>query len=393
MRILAIETSCDETGLALIEASKDKVRVLANLVSSQIEIHRPYGGVFPNLAKREHLKNLPILWKQLSMSQRSFFHAKFSEGIDLIAVTYGPGLAPCLWTGVNFAVSLAQKFKKPLVAVNHLKGHIYSAFSQPISHSERPVLDRVETRSESEESHRDPSGTALRMTSIIFPFLSLIVSGGHTQLVYSKKLGHYQIIGETLDDAAGECFDKVARLLGLAYPGGPEISSLADKRQVTSDLPTGQAGKRQGIKLPRPMLNSKDYNFSFSGLKTAVLYLLRDLKAAKKNINKLKPAIAREFQDAVVEVLIKKTLAAAKEYKPKTIILGGGVAANKKLRHDFSESIKKEFPKVTCLLSPTSLTGDNALMIALAAWAEVKILKPVKNLEKLEADANLRLGN
>lgn len=355
MKILAIETSCDETGIALIESDaqgqtrpvrsggSNGINVLANLVSSQIETHRPFGGVVPNLAKREHEKNLPILWQKLQETCDK-------RQVNLIAVTKGPGLAPCLWTGVNFAQKIAQELNKPLVGINHLKGHIY--------------INILEHK-------------------ITYPVLSLIVSGGHTQLVFSKKLGHYQIIGETLDDAAGEAFDKVAKLLKLLYPGGPEISKLAIK------------GNPSRFEFPRPMLNSKNFDFSFSGLKTSVLYLVNGMNANKKPLKlttQNKADVAASFEQAVVDVLVYKTLLATKKLNPKTLVLGGGVAANKKLRETLELKFKKEFPLVTCLLSPVAFTGDNALMIALAALAEHKLLKPLKNPSDLKAEANLRLN-
>ncbi|MDP3710140.1 MAG: tRNA (adenosine(37)-N6)-threonylcarbamoyltransferase complex transferase subunit TsaD [bacterium] len=348
MIILAIETSCDETGLALIETDhKNKVKVLANLLSSQIEVHRPYGGVVPNLAKREHIKNLEVLWKKLLVT----CNLKL-ETLDLIAVTQGPGLAPCLWAGINFAADLAKKLNKPLVGINHLKGHIF---------------------------------VNLLRNKIEFPALTLIVSGGHTELVYSKKLGHYQILGQTLDDAAGEAFDKVARLLGLNYPGGPEIAKLAEK------------GDPAKFDLPRPMISSDNFDFSFSGLKTSVLYLVKGLHPQKTPLKLTKKNLAdlcASFQQAVVDVLITKTVKAAKKLKPKTLILGGGVAANTKLREILKLETKKL--KTTKLILPDpKLTTDNALMIALAALAEIKSaswrIKPVKNPEELEADANLGL--
>ena len=353
------------------------------MVSSQIKLHAKFGGVVPNLAKREHQRNLPIVLlkalregKLLKMSKRLdkltvypkpvegklldsiFTHEpellkKFKKDVvkisapdvDAIAVTYGPGLAPALWVGVNFAKALAYVWNKPLIPVNHMEGHIYSAFQQPVK----------------------------------FPALALLVSGGHTELVLVNNFGKYKIIGETLDDAVGEAFDKVARLLKLGYPGGPAIAAEAAKRQVTSD-------KLQVIKLPRPMLNSGDLNFSFSGLKTAVLYLIRDLEKQKINIKKLHPAIAKEFQDAAVEVLVKKTIAAAKKYKVKSVLLGGGVSANKLLREKLEQGVSEAL-HVTCHMSHVTLSGDNALMIALAAFFAGKKKSP----DKIRAEANLRL--
>ncbi|MEK7077611.1 MAG: tRNA (adenosine(37)-N6)-threonylcarbamoyltransferase complex transferase subunit TsaD, partial [Patescibacteria group bacterium] len=206
--------------------------------------------------------------------------------------------------------------------------------------------------------------------------------GGHTQLVFSKKLGHYQIIGETLDDAAGEAFDKVARILGLKYPGGPEVSKLAARGDPTR------------FNLPRPMMNSKDFNFSFSGLKTAVLYLVKGLYPQGKplRLNKKNTAdLCASFEQAVVDVLVSKTVRAAKEYNPKTIILGGGVAANKKLRAQLERSVTDQLKTIKLIMSPIALTGDNALAIALAALAEHKLLKLPKNPADLQALPNLRL--
>ncbi|MEK7609047.1 MAG: tRNA (adenosine(37)-N6)-threonylcarbamoyltransferase complex transferase subunit TsaD, partial [Patescibacteria group bacterium] len=370
MKILAIETSCDETGLALIENdNKGRINVLANLVSSQVETHRPFGGVVPNLAKREHQKNLPLLLDRITVSLRSYAHG--IENIDLIAVTQGPGLAPCLWAGINFAQELAQKLNKPLVGVNHLKGHIYIALSE-----------QVNSKSEARNPKQIPDNKFQIPNPDRFPVLSLIVSGGHTQLVFSKKLGHYQIIGETLDDAAGEAFDKVARILGLKYPGGPEVSKLAARGDPTR------------FNLPRPMMNSKDFNFSFSGLKTAVLYLVKGLYPQGKplRLNKKNTAdLCASFEQAVVDVLVSKTVRAAKEYNPKTIILGGGVAANKKLRAQLECSVTDQLKTIKLIMSPIALTGDNALAIALAALAEHKLLKLPKNPADLQALPNLRL--
>ena len=351
MKILAIETSCDDTGIALIETDKSgKINVLANFVSSQIETHRPWGGVVPNLAKREHQKALPILFNQLTVRMRSHSHCKLSD-IDIIAVTNGPGLAPCLWTGINFAQDLAKKFKKPLIGINHLKGHIF--------------INTIENK-------------------LAYPLLALIVSGGHTQLVFSKKLGDYKIVGETRDDAAGEAFDKVAKLIGLGYPGGPEISKRAEK------------GNTARFDLPRPMINSKDFDFSFSGLKTAVLYLVKGLyshsdkkplKLTKKNVDDL----CASFEQAVVDVLVHKTILVAKRLNPNTIVLGGGVAANKHLRETIKKELGNEVSKL--MLPDPKLTTDNALMIAMAALAEYKLLKPQKNNSDLKAEPNLRIDS
>lgn len=404
MKILAIETSCDETAIAVVKfhnvqrlAQKGiqkhsekmpKISILSNIISSQIKTHQKFGGVVPNLAKREHQKNLPlVLLKALKyggfpISKYQFpISKKISKDklqmlekildrepellkrfkkhvlplkppvIDAIAVTYGPGLAPALWVGVNFARVLAVLWGRPLIPVNHMAGHAYSAWLQ--------VKDRK-----------------LQIVNVKFPALALLVSGGHTELVLMRGHGKFRVIGETLDDAAGEAFDKVARILGLGYPGGPEIERLAKSSEA---LP-------RKICLPRPIINSPDHNFSFSGLKTAVLYLTRDLGPRKTE--ELKAVIAKEFQDAVVEVLVKKTITAAKKYKVKAILLGGGVAANKMLRKKIAERTEKELPGTSCQLSIISLTGDNALMIALAAFFVGKKKPP----NKVGVDANLKLS-
>ena len=392
MLILAIETSCDETAIAVIEAQGSKTwadfSILSDQVSSQVNIHRPFGGVVPNLAKREHIKNLPILLKRVlkeitlpagrqAPAPLTLRGAKplgsRAPKLDAIAVTSGPGLEPALWTGINFAKKLAEEYKLPLVPVNHLEGHIYSAFMR---------------------------GDNFSIPKNIFPLLTLIVSGGHTELVLTKKHLEHKILGETLDDAAGEAFDKVARMLELPYPGGPEISKLA------------KSGNPKAIAFPRPMMNSKDLNFSFSGLKTSVLYYLRDLQEGGPKAQVLKdlaqreggdlpvgrqgrairqPAspelqrgeqanmrvlsklganaaanIAASFEQAVVDVLVKKTLSTVEKYKPKTVALGGGVAANDHLRDELSRKLYAIGH--TLLLPEKQFTGDNAAMIAVAAY-------------------------
>lgn len=414
MRILAIETSCDESAIAIAEFSGTRkhphILVRANIVSSQVALHAKFGGVVPNLAKREHQKNLvPILLKALKESRLSEAKIKKQElrtakpldskflildsilerepellkrykkhiaplqkpNIDAIAVTYGPGLAPSLWVGVNFARALSYIWGIPLIPTNHMAGHLYSA-----------LLQQNRVKSTKHEARNSKQKLKFKIQNDFgFPALALLVSGGHTELVLMRGYGKYKIIGETLDDAAGEAFDKVARLLGLGYPGGPEISALAEKCQVSSS--------KFQVVLPRPMLNSKDYNFSFSGLKTAVLYLLRDHpKLLRSKIGKA--AVAKEFQNAVVDVLVAKTIRAAKEYKVKTILLGGGVAANHPLRKKLQDAARENLFHVSCFIPHASLTGDNALMIALAAFFEKK--KICVNYTQLSAEARACLG-
>ncbi len=351
--ILAIETSCDETSIAIAKFSGSRrrpcMRVHAHLVLSQIPVHRKFGGVVPNLAKREHEKNLaPMLAAAL---KRAHFSSKVPR-IDVIAVTYGPGLAPALWAGVNFALALGVLWGKPLIPVNHMEGHIYSAFIK---------------------QNRELGTWKLEVGK--FPALALLVSGGHTEIVLMRGHGKYKILGETRDDAAGEAFDKVARILGLGYPGGPEISRLAKK------------GNSAKYPFPSPMLHSKDYDFSFSGLKTAVLYFCRAAFGGKVP-QAAEADIAASFQKAVVDVLIAKTIRAAREYMVKTIIFGGGVAANEELRERLALEIKEYIPTTKYYIPDTDLAGDNALMIATAAYFMGKKRAPIK----VGADAHARLA-
>ncbi len=341
MFILGIESSCDETSASIIQCDNSGLKIVSNIVASQIKIHQPNQGVIPELAAREHVKNiLPVLKKAIKSIRLS--------DIEAIAVTRGPGLFGSLLIGVETAKILAYTLQKPLLAINHLEGHIYANF-----------LDHNQLQ---------------------FPIICLIVSGGHTQIVLIKKHLHYKILGETLDDAAGEAFDKVGRILGLPYPGGPAIESLVNK--------TSNVKYNLKIKLPRPMLHSKDYNFSFSGLKTAVLYLVRDLEK-KYALKFLRPVIAREFQDAVIEVLVKKTIQASQEYKAKTVCMGGGVSASTKLNQQLREQLKN-YPSVTYISPIKSMSTDNAAMIAVAGYFHY-LDKRFVDWKEIFADANLSL--
>jgi len=362
MNILAIETSCDETAIALVkfcqEKQKDflKVKILADEIASQIEIHAPYGGVVPGLAAREHVKNLSRIFQEILKKNKKKTE-DFMKEIDLIAVTSGPGLMPCLLTGTSFAKALAYKHKKPLIGANHLEGHLFSS-----------LLGQ---------------GSVVNIQKLNFPALGLIVSGGHTELILVKAIAQYKLIGETLDDAAGEAFDKVARLLGLGYPGGPAIEK------------TAKNGNEDKFKLPRPMISSPDYNFSFSGLKTAVLYKIKDyqteggtIKKQRKLLNKIKVDMAASFQKAVIETLIKKTEKAIKELHTKTLLVGGGVTANNQLRTELK--ILSERTETGLVLPDKRYCGDNAVMIALAAYLNYC---QDKNYfwQELEVNSNLRL--
>ncbi len=330
MRVLAIETSCDETGIAVVEGEKTPAGFRFSLLgtsalNSQAALHALYGGVYPNLAKREHEKNLPVILKQaLEQAQ--------DPKVDAIAVTQGPGLEPALWTGIEFAKHLAEERNLPLLPTNHMEGHLISSLVQ--------------------------KGT---LENIKFPVLALLISGGHTEFVLMKKWFKYEIIGETLDDAVGEAFDKVARMLGLPYPGGPEISKLADAARTAEIHST--------ITLPRPMLQQKNCDLSFSGLKTAALYALRDVGGAQKLSTDELAAFAREFEDTIGDVLAEKTRRALKETGAKTFVIGGGVAANRYLRDQLQQLLLKEFPAVELRLPELAITGDNGVMIAEAALA------------------------
>jgi N6-L-threonylcarbamoyladenine synthase len=381
MLILGIETSCDETAVALIKAGKNDFLVIDNLISSQVKIHAPFGGVVPNLAAREHLKNLPVLLKKIFAANKIG-----SKDIGLIAVTQGPGLIPALLIGTDAAKTLSYAWKKPLIGVHHIAGHIYANF---IGKSKSQKIK-------------------VKSSEIKFPVLALIVSGGHTELIFMKKHLDFKIVGQTLDDAAGEAFDKVARILGLGYPGGPEVAAEAAKFSISnfqfsnkskfqnSNLKVDSKFKIQNSKfaLPRPMMNSGNLNFSFSGLKTAVLYTVRDNPKILKD-NKLIAELCHEFQQAVIDVLIHKTIAAAKKYRPKTILLGGGVSANQALRKQLGNAINKQLPDAKYQIPDTKYSLDNAAMIAVAGYFQYKLSKNKKALyntwRNLEADAGLNI--
>lgn len=348
MNILAIETSCDETAICYLSARKNGASVdfsvPANVTRTQVE-HAEFGGVFPALAKREHIKNLPVILDRI-MDGR--------EKPDCICVTNGPGLEPALWTGIVFAKELGEKWGVPVVPVNHMEGHILSVLVPPL-----------------------PAGATFSFKDDIrFPALALLISGGHTELVLADSIGDYRIIGKTRDDAVGEAFDKVARLLGLAYPGGPRIAELA--RRFSGNEPVG---------LPRPMIHSKDYDFSFSGIKTAVLYMVRERSPLSED---LKAAIAHEFQESAAEVLAKKTARAVEEFGIRTVVIGGGVAANERIVAEITKTVQSAFPE-TGIMAPTrELSGDNALMIAIAGYFKVQ-KNPDADYGDIRAEGNLSL--
>lgn len=310
IRLLGIETSCDETAAAVVEDGK---KMLSNVVASQVDIHAQFGGVFPEVASRQHVITIyPILEQALQEAHITL------EDIDGIAVTRGPGLAGSLVVGINTAKGIALANQLPILGINHLEAHIYSAW-----------LDTEENNDRGEPD---------------FPLIALIVSGGHTELILMTEHLKYQRLGSTLDDAAGEAFDKVARLLGLDYPGGPAIQKAAE------------LGNERAFKFPRSWLDDS-WDFSFSGLKTAVLREVRRLE--KTDIELPVNDMAASFQAAVVEVLVTKTLRAAKEYKAKGIIVAGGVSANKSLRQQFLD-----LSKLPVHIPPLYLCTDNAAMVA-----------------------------
>lgn len=352
MKILGIETSCDETAIAIVEAEggleSPRFSLLGSCIQSQIEMHREFGGVVPNIAKREHLKNLPIVLGE-ALKKASVQLENLEKEIDAIAVTVGPGLEPALWTGINFAEEISRKYGIKIIPTNHMEGHIASVLLK----------------------QRVPLG---------FPALALLISGGHTELVLMQSWTDKKVLGETMDDAVGEAFDKVARMLGLPYPGGPEISRLASQAR--------EQNLQLEIRFPRPMLNSGDYNFSFSGLKTAVLYYLRDIIGKPEDSN-----VAREFEDAVTEVLVSKSKKAILEFGPQTFIVGGGVIANQHIRQEI-EKLLSDFPGIKLLIPEKSLTTDNAVMIAMAGYLTHLSLpiSPGQIKSNLKAQGNLRIG-
>lgn len=331
MKILAIETSCDETSIAFLEATgglkAPKFRIIANVVSSQIELHRPFGGVVPNIAKREHIKNLPVVLEAVQSVMGK-------KKPDIVAVTVGPGLEPALWAGIGFAKELHKKTypKAELLGVSHMEGHLFSFLL-------------AEKTSKSSKETPEFGGRAV---SKLFPAIALVVSGGHTELLRVDSLTAWKRLGETRDDAVGEAFDKVARMLGFQYPGGPEIETHA------------KSGNSKAIAFPRPLMHSPDYDFSFSGLKTSVLYYLRDNMSANKD------DVAASFQAAAVETLTKKTERAVTQFGARSILLSGGVAANSALRASLQQ--KADSMGVQFLAPSMAYNTDNAAMIGVCAY-------------------------
>lgn len=327
MRILGIETSCDETGAAVVEDGK---KIISNSLASSQEIHIVSGGIIPEQAAREQIKSIiPVVNEAIKRADNNF---------DAIAVTYGPGLIGSLLVGVETAKTLSLVWEKPLIPVNHLVAHLYANWL----------------------GDKNPQ----------FPAIGLVVSGGHTDLVEMKSYSQIKWIGGTRDDAAGEAFDKCARLLGLPYPGGPAISKSAENyRNKKLDL------------LPRPMINDNNLDFSFSGLKTAVLTEVRkeDYKVDQ---------MAAEIQAAIIDVLVAKSLKSIELYKPKSFLLAGGVSANNALKEKLEEAIVKKHSKVQFFCPDPKLSTDNAVMIAAAAYFDKRLIDPIK----LNADPQIEIA-
>jgi len=367
MRILAIETSCDETGLAIVDTHTDGNTTTATVVSeallSQALKHAEYGGVYPSLAKREHTKNLGPLLKQclesanllvpadapsvtkenltaikevLAREESLFaylilFFAQYAKpNIDAIAVTNGPGLAPALWVGVNFAKALSLAWGIPIIPTNHLEGHVATALA------------------------REETNSTYTIVPPALPALILLISGGHTELILMQEWLTYKKIGSTRDDAVGEAFDKSARLLGLPYPGGPEVSKLAEEAR-SENLP-------QPFTLPRPMQHDSSFDFSFSGLKTAVRNLVHQIG---EPTDMQKKQLARELEDAITDTLVRQVKRATEEYGAQSLIVGGGVAANTEIVRTLSAFAHSAH--LSLHVAPARLATDNGLMIALAA--------------------------
>ena len=341
--LLAIETSCDETAAAVIRMARGEARILSNVVASQIDIYALTGGVVPEVAARAHIEKInPVIREALGEKFKNF------KSIDVVAVTNGPGLVGSLLVGTETAKTIAWARDLPIIPINHIEAHIYANF---IGENQK----------------------------LKFPALCLVVSGGHTSLILMRDHGKYKTVGETLDDAAGEAFDKAAAILGLPYPGGPSIAKAAQSKIKTTE---------EKVKLPRPLIGEDNLNFSFSGLKTALLYTVRDLGKINKEMQAM---LAGEFQQAAVDCLVEKTLRAAEKYKVKSICLAGGVAANSKLREEFKLRIKNYKLKINLHIPDVKLCTDNAAIVGICAAYKISSRgkSAFRQPEKIEVDANL----
>lgn len=344
IRILGIETSCDETSVAILEVGKNDAKIVHHEIASQIPVHAMYGGVVPEVAARLHVAEV------VALLDRAIGTEGQEKKFDAIAVTRGPGLATALRVGIEAGRTLAFATGKPIVGVNHLEGHLASAWLI-------------------EENRR----------LWAFPMLMLLVSGGHTEIVLMKDFGKYRILGRTRDDAAGEAFDKTAKLMGLGYPGGPAIADRAKN------------GDPRAFKIPRPMLHDGSYDMSFSGLKTAVRNTWETLSPHEQKNERMIADLCASIQEAIVDVLVAKTVAAAKKNRPKAIGIVGGVSANRHLQDRMRQAIATELPGVAMLHAARGLHTDNAAMIAAAgAWRLQKGKKD--DWRKLDADPELDLS-
>ncbi|MBI2267914.1 MAG: tRNA (adenosine(37)-N6)-threonylcarbamoyltransferase complex transferase subunit TsaD [Candidatus Blackburnbacteria bacterium] len=379
MIILAIETSCDETTAAVVE---NGTTILSNVVASSAEMHAKTGGIIPEQAAREQVKAIiPVVQESLALAMKQLGHKAIKHHgsiasshhsfIDTIATTIGPGLIGSLLVGVETARTLSWTWNKPLVPINHLIGHVYANWLNHTIKRHSSIASSLH-RSMASSHHSIPT----------LPAIALVVSGGHTDLVLLKNHGELKWIGGTRDDAAGEAFDKTARLLGLGYPGGPAIASAAAKLKIavrgSSNYSPREAGKLK-IKLPRPLLDKDNYDFSFSGLKTAVLREVDKFK--KSHVQSQNPAshlslptsaLAYETQESITDVLVDKTLKAVQNYGVNTLLVAGGVAANKRLHEKFQQRILDLNLDLDLHIPPPQLCTDNAAMIASAAYFNYK---------------------
>lgn len=341
LRILGIETSCDETSVAILRVAGNDVEIEHHEIASQIPVHAMYGGVVPEVAARLHVAETVALLDRAIFVGAGLKPAP-TGAFDAIAVTQGPGLATALRVGIEAARTLAFGMQKPIVGVNHLEGHLASAWLMP----ENRALWK-------------------------FPILALLVSGGHCEIVLMKDFCSYRVIGRTRDDAAGEAFDKTAKLMGLGYPGGPMISKHAEQ------------GDPKAFDVPRPMMRDASFDFSFSGLKTAVRNIWESLSKKKQQDPKVVADLCASIQEAIVDVLVAKTIAAAKKYHPNAICVVGGVSANRHLQERLRTVVERETPNVKMMHAARGLHTDNAAMIAAAgAWRLMKKRKPAKDAWK-----------
>lgn len=349
MNILGIETSCDETAVAWIELVDQQMMVRDSLVSSQIRLHERFGGVVPEIATREHLKNLPLLTKNIF--KKNNLSAKT---LDAIAVTSGPGLPTALLVGVSFAKALGVALRKPVYGINHLEGHLYSPFI----------------------SMAPSEGLEMAIDPLSFPAVALLVSGGHTLLIHLRNWGDYHKLGGTVDDAAGEAFDKVARMMGLPYPGGPEIERWA------------RGGDENAIEFPQSFPERDNFNFSFSGLKTSVRYFL-EKNPSYRSEEKLKKNLCASFQKAVIDVLVRKSIRALQYTGSQNLILAGGVACNRVLRDQMKLQLQRNSLKLH--LAESQFCTDNAAMIA--SIAGEKILQGIPPSLVGDFDPNFKISS